>query len=236
MPDRFFLDADFQPGQQTQLTGPEANHLGRVMRKQAGDDVELFNGRGTAVIARVLSISKRAVELEMEEVFQPSVSVESGLWLAVAPPKGDRLRWMVEKLTELGVERFIPLQCERTVVNPGETKLEKLRQTVIAACKQCRRNTLMDIAEPAKLADLLESKGDRQILLAHPGGEPIGESRNSDIGNIVCIGPEGGFSPSEIELAGEHVAGFISLGSNVLRTETAAIAVSAVAAIGRHSL
>lgn len=233
MSDRFFLDADFQQGQPTQLTGTEANHLGRVMRKQPGDVVELFNGRGAVAAARVTAVSKRSVELDVEHVSTVD-SAGNGVWLAVAPPKGERLRWMVEKLTELGVERLIPLQCERAVVNPGETKLEKLRQNVIAACKQCRRNTLMEISEPIKLPDVLQSmSNDRRILLAHPDGESLGGANIAAAGDLVCVGPEGGFSDSEIEFASEHGASLLSLGSNILRIETAAIAIASIAAFKR---
>ena len=99
------------------LDETEATHLYRVLRKQPGDEVELFNGRGEACRATVVSVEKKQVQLEPKRV-RIDETGPSGVTLALAPPKGDRFRWVIEKATELGVDEIVPLLTERTVVEP----------------------------------------------------------------------------------------------------------------------
>src|SRR5262249_55281299 len=148
-------------------------------------------------------------------------------------PRGDRFDWLVEKATELGVSQLIPLTTSRSVVDPRNTKLDKLRQTVIAACKQSGRNHLMKISAVSSWSEFLKQilPGHR-ALVAHPSGqrfdsiqqcEPAGGHRPQ----AIAIGPEGGFSDEEVESATALGAQVIQLGSSILRIETAAIALAA---------
>ncbi len=157
------------------------------------------------------------------------------LTLAVACPKGDRLKWLVEKATELGVAVFIPLHCERSVVEPRESKLARLEQTVLAACKQSRRNRLMTITEPCSLEDLLAASAGH-TWLAHPGGRPLLEllanqrqsAHQQPLSIRAAIGPEGGFSPAEVDRAEHSGAQLVSIGRSILRVETAALSLAAL--------
>ena len=140
---------------------------------------------------------------------------QTPLTIAAAVPKGDRLKWMVEKLTELGVDRYVPLITQRSVVDPRPTKLEKLQATVISAAKQCRRDWLLEIAEPMRLGDMLQSAANAQSLYVAVQLLPVAR--------VVLIGPEGGFTQEEVDAALAAGAQRLTWPGNVLRIETAAI-------------
>lgn len=228
MSDRFYVQGEWN--ESVTLTGSEAQHLSKVLRKQVGDSVELFDGRGWSANAIVKEVSRREVELTLETEPTQSAIPKYKLVLAVAPPKGDRFRWLIEKATELGVHAVIPVQTERSVVRPGETKLEKLHQTMIAACKQCGRNQFMEIGAPTTLAQLCESHNPRQAAYfgAIPAPEQTETPRVSSAETTLFIGPEGGFSDEEINSLLSINAQPISVSPYVLRVETASIAVISV--------
>jgi 16S rRNA (uracil1498-N3)-methyltransferase len=151
------------------------------------------------------------------------------LTLASAVPKGDRFDWLVEKATELGVERLVPLVTERSVVEPGAAKLARLRRAIVEASKQCRRNRLMLLGEPIRWVDLVSSAPASLKLLADPDGQCMQEIAAIPRGHpvILAIGPEGGFTPAEqsaAEISGWHR---ICFSPNTLRVETAGLAGSA---------
>ena len=144
---RFYLNWPLTPGP-VEMGGPEARHLATVCRFRAGDRLCLFNGDGHEYAARIASVSKKSVHLDIEAKTSPHRELDFRLTIAAPIPKGDRAQFLVEKLTEMGVTAFIPLVCERTVVEPRGGKIDKLERYVIEASKQCGRNVLMRI-EPA---------------------------------------------------------------------------------------
>lgn len=213
------------------LDGEEAHHLIRVMRVKPGARVVLFDGSGAEYDAAVAVVEKKSLRLEILACRHEDRELAVPLCLAVALPKGERQRWLVEKAVELGVSHFVPLLAERSVVKAGEAAAERLERMVIEAAKQCGRNTLMKILPaatsrelfsqtPGEMSEQMPAKPAVRIL-AHPGGESL---------NAVCheFGPEGGFTDAEIEDA--RLAGWqtVSLGKTILRTETAAIKIAAV--------
>lgn len=207
------------------LEGDEAHHLLRVRRGKVGETVQLFNGSGLRAEAEVVEIGKRTAMLKLAG-FHRSPST-SGLVLGSAPPKGDRLLWMIEKCTELGVLSWTPIMSERTVVHPGETKIDKLRRKVIEACKQCGRDDLMEIHEPRSFSAFLASKPKEAVgWILDPTGAPMSSDSKP---NWICIGPEGGWT--ELELAAARNAGWRpqSLPGHILRIETACLAVAVFA-------
>jgi 16S rRNA (uracil1498-N3)-methyltransferase len=226
--DRFFCP-DIADGRRVTLDESESNHLTRVLRHQIGDIVELFDGHGRSAPARLIETARRAATLELSGEVEHEALPEISLTLGVAPPKGERLRWLVEKATELGVTAIVPLICERSVVEPRETKLLKLEQSVIAACKQCRRNRLMEIRSPSTPSEFLSTDVASIRLIADRNGRRLVDSLEGLChASIRCaIGPEGGFSAAELESASTVGATPVSLGRNVLRVETAAIAMAA---------
>lgn len=228
---RFFLPQSFD-APMVRLAGDEARHLSRVLRLKAGDEVILFDGRGGEAQARISTIAADGVELS---VLERSTGVEPArlrLTLATAVPKGERFDWLVEKATELGVDRLVPIITTRSVVHPGPGKLDRLRRTIVAASKQCGRSRLMELTEPIAWQELVERefKGDRVALVADPSGEkPPWDARSGPLETIVVIGPEGGLTPNELESAVAAGARLISLGPRILRIETAALAAAALA-------
>jgi len=231
MSERFYLPDSLDRPEVT-LSGSEAHHLAHVLRLGVGAAVTLFDGKGTSAEAEVLSISKRDVTLCTRSVeFEPEP--RRSVTLAVAPPKGDRFRWLVEKATELGVDRVVPLLTKRTVVDPRDSKLDKLRQTIIGACKQCGRNRLMELSEPWKLSSLLAAHlwGPEHLVVFHPSGKPLRtiSLEEDERGVMLLIGPEGGFTDEEIAQARDRGAQINAFGRTILRTETAAIAAATAA-------
>lgn len=232
MSERFFLPADLQTPDVI-MTGAEAHHLAHVRRLGPGHRVVLFDGGGTEVDATIETVSKREVRLRPGPIRRPPPPTAVPITLAVAPPKGDRFRWLVEKATELGVTRLVPVLTTRTIVEPGAGKLEKLRQTIIAACKQSGRCELMELIEPIALGQFLENLRDvpnTQAILMQPQQPPLSNAFNDSHESVMLlIGPEGGFTDEEIALALNAGAKEASLGRTILRTETAAISAAAVA-------
>ena len=230
MPHRFFC-SDLAESGSVALSDTEFHHLTHVLRHQVNDTVELFNGTGLAATCRIAAIRKRDVELEILST-QYSAPPQKVLTLATAVPKGDRFDWLIEKSTELGVSRLIPLTTTRSVVDPRASKLDKLRQTVMTACKQSGRNHLMAISAVTSWHDFLhEFAVEHQILVAHPGGSSIDtilpQTMNANRPLAVAIGPEGGFDDEEVQVAINAGATAIHLGQNILRIETAAIGLAA---------
>ncbi len=189
----------------------------------------LFDGRGCEAAATVTDRAAGVVELSVGE---PHVEGDDGreVILAAAVPKGDRFAWMIEKATELGVARFVPLITERSVVVPGEGKYVKMRRTIVEASKQSGRARLMVLDAPLAWAEFVTTLlGPSAGWVAHPEGEPIEAPRTSSSAPFVAaIGPEGGFTHAELELAIGAGARMISLGPRILRIETAALALAAL--------
>ncbi len=242
--ERFFLPQPLQLANVEQaavaqitveLDGSEAHHLLHVLRAKVGDHVGLFNGQGDEAVAELVGHNKRSAELRIQDCWTtPAESDE--LILATAIPKGDRARWLVEKATELGVTRIIPLRTVRSVVEPGEGKMDKLQQAAIAACKQCGRSRLPRLDPLTTLSDVLRefsaTSPTRILLLADPRAERSLSQLFASLGDdlrttIALIGPEGGFTTEEHSAAIAAGAKPVRLGSHILRIETAALAISA---------
>jgi 16S rRNA (uracil1498-N3)-methyltransferase len=223
------------------LDGPEAHHLLHVMRAAAGDTVTLFDGSGNEFQAIVETLRRTHVELRIVARDQISRELPFTLEVGVALPKGDRQKWLIEKLTELGVSSLVPLFTERSVSQPTGNALERLRRSTIEASKQCCRNKLMAIAEPQLAMNWLKSASRKEFtrrggqseieyrrLIAHLEGKSVSEIELTQYGPTqLAIGPEGGFTDAEVEAA--VAAGWqkVSLGPRTLRTETAAVALAA---------
>lgn len=217
------------------LDGPEAHHAVHVLRMRSGQSLELFDGAGAWTTGVVREVGKRALTIEIGSI-EHVPAAACRVILATAIPKGDRFDWLVEKTTELGVDELIPLVTERSVVEPRATKLDRLRASVVAACKQSRRRHLLEIREPISFAEFLNGpRANQQAILADPHGTPWAPSLDgSPESSMLCmVGPEGGFSPAEVESACQ--AGFLlrTFGSSVLRVETAGVAYAAIAGLER---
>ncbi len=230
MPDRFFAPSCPESGTLT-LDGPEAHHLMHVLRIAAGEAVEVFDGRGLVASAEVVAVRKRHVELRIVAA-RREASPAREVILGTAVPKGDRFDWLTEKATELGVTKIVPLVTARSSVDPRDGKLDKLRQTVITACKQCGRNHLLEVSPVTAWADFVRHEfSNRAAFIAHltTDASPLSVSvsiYNQQPSIVFAIGPEGGFTNEEVALAVAAGAKPIRLGPLVLRIETAAIALA----------
>jgi 16S rRNA (uracil1498-N3)-methyltransferase len=209
------------------LAGAEAHHFLYVMRAREGTRATLFDGSGWEFDAVVERTGRSEIELAIVGRREIDREAPIAVTLGVALPKGDRQKWLVEKVVELGVARLVPLETERGVAQPVENALKRLRRAVIEASKQCGRNRLMEIAEPrAWQAFLAESAPAACRLVAHPRQEPWRGPLPMESA-VLAIGPEGGFTDEELALA---IAGQwqpVDLGPRILRVETAAIALAA---------
>ncbi len=225
MAERFFVP-EIGRGPTVELTGEEAHHLTRVRRVRVGEPVQVFDGSGIECEAVVSEIGKRSVRLAVLKRERVDRELPIAVTLACSPPRGDRLRWLVEKATELGVTRFVPLLTNRAAEHARGVDASKLRRWVIEASKQCGRNVLMEITESVAWPALLESCPPNTLcILADPRGEPLvlPESARAAREVVIAIGPEGGFTESELNAA--RMRGWLSaqLGPRTLRIETAAI-------------
>ncbi len=147
MLDRYFHDEPIS-GDRAVLTGAEAHHLIHVMRAAPGLEVVLFDGGGDEFRAAVERVGRGDVQLAILSRERVDRELPLSITLGVALPKGDRQRWLVEKATELGVGRIVPLLTRRAVARPSEQTLKRLHRAVVEASKQCGRNRLMQIDEP----------------------------------------------------------------------------------------
>lgn len=226
MSERFFLPEP-PSGGRGRLVGDEARHLIRVMRCRVGDEVVVFDGRGTSWRARVASVGRDEAMLELA-----AAAVEppraAPVTLAVALPKGERQKWLVEKLTELGVTRLVPLVTTRGVAEATPAAVERLGRGVIEACKQCGRDTLMAIAEPRTVAEVVgDHRAAGRIVVADRAGAPVAVAAAEQRPVVALVGPEGGFTADELTAVEAAGGRRVSLGPHVLRIETAAIALAA---------
>ncbi len=221
MADRFFLPEPLNVGPAV-LDGPEAHHLATVRRIAAGATITLFNGDGREYAAEVVGVGKKRVDVQVIRVADVSRELRSPIHVGAALPKGDRGDFLIEKLTELGATSFTPLITERAITKSDAAKIDKLQRAVIEASKQCGRNVLMRVNPAAKFAEWVkEIAGQR--WLAHPSGNAPFASANGEAVTIA-VGPEGGFSDAEVELAVAVGWEVRSLGATILRVETAALA------------
>ena len=229
MSHRFFLSQT--PTEDTaRLEGDEARHLARVMRAKTGDTVELFDGQGTSWTATVQAIQRDHVSLHLDEKQSETISNKPIITLAVALPKGDRQKWLIEKITELGTDSLVPLTTTRSVAEPTAAAISRLQRGVIESCKQSGRNRLLEITQPQSLHNLLTTSSASLRILACPDGTPMQSILLKPIDNIlIAIGPEGGFTDEEIRTANASGFAQMSLCQNILRIETAAIAAAVIA-------
>jgi 16S rRNA (uracil1498-N3)-methyltransferase len=216
------------------LTAEQARYLGLVLRLRDGELVEVFDGRGTRLAARLSSLGGE-LALRLGEPARDEEATGS-IVLAQALSKGEKLDWVVQKATELGVSRIVPFAAEHSVVKlsaeRGAARVERLRRIAQEAARQCGRGDVPQVDAPASWDALLalpdQDPALRAVLLdADPGLPPLGQL---DAGPhvLLVVGPEGGFSSGERQ--GAAAAGFraASLGRRVLRTETAGLAAIAV--------
>jgi 16S rRNA (uracil1498-N3)-methyltransferase len=241
---RFLID-DVPERGFVSLDEAESNHAARVLRVQPGDDVIAFDGKGWEGYGSVDSVQRKTVTLNLQHRRFAPRDHEDCLWMAIALPKGDRQRGVIERMVELGVDRLIPLHTHRSVARCDADAIERLDRYAIEACKQCQRNRRMRI-EPAvewsAFGGWLHAQPMAERWLLHPA--PTASDAQTFLAKslalpthtmrwLFAIGPEGGFTDAEVTEARAADCQVLSLGERILRVETA---VASAALLGHLAL
>lgn len=215
------------PGQELELSANQGNYLRNVLRLEQGAPVAVFNGVNGEWQSNIQLLSKKQVVLCITEMRRPQQDVPD-IWLTFAPVKSGRIDFIVEKATELGVSKLIPVITQRTIVSRVNT--ERLQAHAIEAAEQCERLSVPDVTDPVKLPNLLGQWEQNRTLVYGDetgGGNPIMDALKevSGVQWGFLTGPEGGFTLEELEmLRGFPAALGIGLGPRILRADTAAVA------------
>ena len=222
--------ADEVSGNHAALTGDHANHLVRVLRARVGQGFDIVTGAGVHH-ARVVSVTDSRVEFELGEQI-PTAPVAS-VTLLLAIFKFDRMEWAIEKCTELGISRIVPVIAQRTdahLASASAKRVERWRRIALQASEQSRRATPPEIVSPLKLQEATKLPGALKIVLVE--SERQIHLRDFDMPlegeTLLAIGPEGGWTNGELQLFHNTVWRSASLGMTILRSETAAIAATAI--------
>jgi 16S rRNA (uracil1498-N3)-methyltransferase len=223
------------------IEGPEFRHLITVMRKKIGDFIQIVDGTGNLFTVRIAEITRHTATCTIQQKSRFHNEPTFHLSLASGIPKSGRYDWIIEKGTELGVSVFYPLISERSVNKGSDNKIARWRNLAIAAMKQSTRCVLPEIHDPQTVQELLARPTiyDYQ-LIAHPGAGVKNLTQvilqlKKDVSTItsikkgiILIGPEGGFSESELNFIRSLNYHQFTLGERRLRTETAAISAAAI--------
>lgn len=232
---RFFCPIPLAVRQTIALPDNVAHHASRALRMREGDDIILFDGKRGQYHAKLRFQNGKAMgEIllfdEQEHELQGKITLVQGL------PSGDKMDWIIEKTSELGVQQLVPVQAERSILNLSGPRLEKRQahwqKVAISASEQCGRNQVQQIAPLQTLEHFMKTgAGFQHILLCHPEGGvnllAYLQQQENIMDICLLVGPEGGWSDRELKLLQEKGAQRVTYGSRVLRTETAGIALTA---------
>jgi 16S rRNA (uracil1498-N3)-methyltransferase len=229
---RIYTAQALAPNSVLTLEPQASTHIGRALRMRSGDAITLFNGDGNSYTAAINEIGKKSVTVNV--LTQVTDDHESPLQieLGIAISRGDRMDWVIQKATELGVTRITPLLTERTEVKlkgeRAQKKLEHWRQVSISACEQCGRNQLPELKPLIDLNSWLSNVSAQRKFVLHHRDTSIDKSTEVPTSVAILVGPEGGLSPTEIDVASGNKFEALTLGPRVLRTETAPLAAIAI--------
>ena len=226
---RLFLDSILQTGDTISLEGEPLNYVARVLRLKPGAHLTVFNGQGGEYSAQLESVSKRSASLIIGEYNDRDCESPLNLTLIQGISRGERMDYTLQKATELGVTRIVPVFTQRSTVSLDGERLEKRQQhwqgVVSSACEQSGRNHVPAVETAVDLSEYLQQDVTGTKLLLDPlATDSLNAMSAPDDNTYLLIGPEGGLNDQERALA--HAQGYmgIQLGPRVLRTETAAVA------------
>ena len=216
------------------VTGDEHHHIARVLRARPGDAITLFDGAGGEIEARIVRVGRDETELVAGAPAEAAGAGEGTppLVLLTAVPRGGRMDFLVQKCSELGVSRIVPVVADRSVARPEPGRSARWEKIAREAARQCGRADVPAVAAPAALAAALAAPElpERRLILSTDGaGRPLRALLAPPAPTALLVGPEGGFTDGEVDAA--RAAHFVpvSLGTRILRVETAAIVAVALA-------
>lgn len=215
------------------LTGDEARHCAQVLRHKKGDRIAASDGLGKTYEAEIRSASAKEVEAEILKSETGKNEPKTEVILAIGLTKGEKLDWLVEKATEMGVSAIWPYFAHYSEVKWDKKQVDKnlarWQRIALAAFKQCGRSVIPKVEILKNLAEVIKRKGDRELVAAHPVESGASMFGGSSFGQeiIAVIGPEGGFAAEEIETIHQAGGRLVSLGLRRLRTETAGLVLAA---------
>jgi len=210
------------------LPEAQSHYLGKVLRMQAGRELVLFNGEGGEYSAEILAVHKKHIDVALKTFSADNRQSSLGLELAIGVSRGERMDWVLQKATELGVTKITPLITERTEVKLGGERADKKighwQHILISACEQCQRNLIPELSEPIEISGWLKTcKADLKFVLHHRDNQGLPADKQAH-SIALLIGPEGGLNEAEIAQAIAQHFSPLTLGPRVLRTETAPVA------------
>jgi 16S rRNA (uracil1498-N3)-methyltransferase len=234
---RLIIDPGRVVGQRAVLDGPLYHHLRHVLRCEIGAALDLADGEGRRYLGRITAITEATIEVEILDRAEAPAEPAPRLTLVYGLARGGRTDWTVQKSTELGLACFMPALCQRSVSRPRtERKVERWREVARQAARQSHRGFVPEILPPRPLAAALEAAAARaelRLIATPEGGTPLTQHAPTlarpPAEVALAVGPEGGFTDDELSLA--RAAGFVpvTLGPSILRSETAAIVIVALA-------
>jgi len=227
---RIYVDDKLSNGISIALTGSAARHVGKVLRLRTGDAVILFDGTGTDYPAVIQEAGRNEVIVVCGDGTAGAIEspLHTEVWQSIG--KGQKMDSVIQKATELGVNRIQPLYTRYGVVkltpDRAEKKLRHWQEVAISACEQCGRSIVPEVLPPLPYAAALASLNGQQraLVLSPRASQSFGDAVQPDKSQVLVIGPEGGFSDEEIALSEEHGVVPVRLGERILRTETAPVA------------
>jgi 16S rRNA (uracil1498-N3)-methyltransferase len=230
---QFYVDQKFELGEEVEIRGSDAKHISTVLRLKENDWIVLSDGKGNNFRAKIISSTGRCVKANVDEKLEkPKVAPPPVLAFSII--KHDRTETIIQKAVELGIRRLIPFHSERTVPRlvdeVGSRKMDRWQTIAKEAAKQSGLGFVPVVGAPISFKDLVTSSNEYKTRIMFWEGEKkrdlnaIREELSNETKKLILIGPEGGFSSQEVELAKSNGFLTVSLGSQILRVETAAIA------------
>jgi 16S rRNA (uracil1498-N3)-methyltransferase len=223
----------------TLLDAKEAKHALGARRLAPGDQVVLFDGRGTTATAILTGNRASGGDLEVEVgASRPVPAPAPRIELAASLPKGDRMSTMLDMATQLGMSAFRPLHCDYSVITTDRTRrdpTDRWRRVMLEACKQSRRSwvpEILDAGTPAEVVADAQTRG-AMVVMGDANGRPPDAIDFDAAAVVVLVGPEGGFSPAEFKTLKERGVVPVRIGDGVLRVEAAAVSLVGAMAVRR---
>jgi 16S rRNA (uracil1498-N3)-methyltransferase len=233
---RFFVEGRSEIGGSVEIAGSDAHKIARVLRLRAGDRIEVVDSTASAFVAAIDTVGSTVSATLVELAERPEKPSALKVEVAQAVPKGTRMDFVIEKCTELGAAAFLPFYSERSVGRDvGAEKLSRWERLARSAAQQSGRRDIPRVAAPIEFEQLAQRFGEYGAVLfawetaeSVPLRERLPRALPAAGRVLVVIGPEGGFTHTEAELAKSRGAALVWLGSRILRTDTAAIVLLAV--------